>query len=312
MKLFALFVSALFAAVVLAACGGSGDSTAADQPKLEMSPAEIAKLPKARIEARQGLPPDKLVVHDLRRGSGAVMRRGDTMLIDWAEVPYGRELESRPGERQLKFTWGTYIKGWEDGLPGMRVGGRRELTVPPRLGDTGRTVIYVVDLLAIERGEEPVPLAEEKETGTSPSTKPASRRESGPETRMSRAEIAKLPPLTIPRQSDPPPRRMEVRDLREGSGATLAKQDLAEVRWFQVNYPEVQKRSRSGLYGPQLFGLDNTVKGWAVGLPGMKVGGRRELILPPNLVYPRWKPSWGYKPYVRIYVVDLIGVKPPS
>jgi peptidylprolyl isomerase len=129
---------------------------------------------------------------------------------------------------------------------------------------------------------------------------------------MSKAEIAKLPPLTIARQSGPPPRHMEVVDLRKGSGAVVTKRTPVEVHWFQVNYPEVQKRSRSGLYGPQTFPLDNVVKGWAVGLPGMRVGGRRELILPPKLVYPRWEPSWGYAPYVRIYVVDLLGVKAPS
>src|SRR4249919_538349 len=115
-----------------------------------MSSAEIAKLPEIRIGTLLGPKPQKLVIHDLRKGSGAAMKRGDTILIDWAEVPYGKALEASPSERQLKFSFGKYIEGWEDGLPGMRVGGRRELIVPPRLGDTGFTMIYVVDLLGIE------------------------------------------------------------------------------------------------------------------------------------------------------------------
>lgn len=161
MKFLALFAAALSVAVALAACGTSGDSTAAEQP-LEMSSAEIAKLPQVKIGVRHGPTPDKLVIHDLRNGSGAAMKRGDTMLIDWAEVPYGKALESSPGERQLKFSWGRYIEGWEDGIPGMRVGGRRELIVPPRLGDTGLTMVYVIDLLGIERGEGPIPAVEEE------------------------------------------------------------------------------------------------------------------------------------------------------
>ncbi len=131
----------------------------------------------------------------------------------------------------------------------------------------------------------------------------------GPKRSMSKKEIAKLPKLTIAKQSGPPPRQIEVIDLRKGSGATVTKQDAVNVHWFQSLYPEALKRSQSGLYGPHSFGLDETVRGWQVGLPGMKVGGRRELILPPKLVYPRWKPSWGYAPYVDLYVIDLLGVK---
>jgi len=47
------------------------------------------------------------------------------------------------------------------------------------------------------------------------------------------------------------------------------------------------------------------------GFTGMKVGGRRVLIVPPKLDYPRWKPSWGYAGYVTVYVIDLVGMEPP-
>jgi peptidylprolyl isomerase len=123
---------------------------------------------------------------------------------------------------------------------------------------------------------------------------------------MSKKEIAKLPKLTIAKQSGPPPRRLEVIDLRKGSGAVVTRKDAVFVRYLQVNYAEALQRSRTGLYGPRSFGLDEVVKGWRLGLPGMKVGGRRELILPPRLVYPRWKPSWGYTPYTDIYLIDLL------
>lgn len=126
---------------------------------------------------------------------------------------------------------------------------------------------------------------------------------------MSKRQIAGLPKLTIAKQSGPPPRHLEAIDLRKGSGTALTKNDAAYVRYYVASYPEVLKHSRTGRYGPRSFGLNEVVKGWEDGLPGMRVGGRRELILPPQYVYPRWKPSWGYAPYVDIYLIDLLAVE---
>ncbi len=126
---------------------------------------------------------------------------------------------------------------------------------------------------------------------------------------MSKQQIARLPKLTIAKQSGPPPKHLEVIDLRKGSGTALTMNDAAYVRYYVASYPEAVKHSRTGRYGPRSFGLNEVVKGWEDGLPGMRVGGRRELILPPRYVYPRWKPSWGYEPYVDIYLIDLLAVE---
>jgi peptidylprolyl isomerase len=108
---------------------------------------------------------------------------------------------------------------------------------------------------------------------------------------MSKAEVAKLPPLTIPPPSGPPPKRFEIVDLREGSG------------------PVVSGLS-GGVASRRGWGLaEEASNAFLVGLPGMRVGGRRELIVPPKVAYPRWQPSWGYAPYVSVYVVDLLGVE---
>ena len=147
------------------------------------------------------------------------------------------------------------------------------------------------------------------ESRTPAKAEAAASRPAGQKLAMSKGEIAKLPKLTIAKQSGPPPRHIEVIDIREGAGATVRKTDHVFVRFLQVTYPEALKRSRAGLYGPTSYGLNETVRGWTVGLPGMRVGGRRELILPPKLVYPRWKPSWGYAPFVDIYLIDLLGVE---
>jgi peptidylprolyl isomerase len=147
--------------------------------------------------------------------------------------------------------------------------------------------------------------------------KPAPRRPLAPTVVMSKAKIAKLPPLTIPRQSGPPPRHLKIVDLRKGSGPGVPKNDLVTnrekvfIRYFEVSYPVARKGPHTGQYGPRKYLLAETVEGLARALPGMKVGGRREIIIPPRLVYPRWRPSWGYEPYVDVYLVDLLGMEPP-
>jgi peptidylprolyl isomerase len=129
--------------------------------------------------------------------------------------------------------------------------------------------------------------------------------------KMSKAEIAKLPPLTIAKQSGPPPRHLQIVDLRKGTGATVTKHDAVTIRYFDAPYPEVLKESKTGVYGPSSFALVQSVtKGLIMGIPGMKVGGRRELIMTPRLVYPRWQPNWGYTPFVDVYVIDLLAIRP--
>ncbi len=153
---------------------------------------------------------------------------------------------------------------------------------------------------------------EAKEVAATPPPPPR-----GPTVKMSRAEIAKLPPLTIPRPSGPPPRHLEIVDLRKGSGPGVPKRDWVTnreevfIRYVQASYPEARAGRSTEPFGPRRILPENTIRGLAMGLTGMKVGGRRWLILPPKLMYPRWKPSWGYAPYVTVYAVDLVGMEPP-
>jgi peptidylprolyl isomerase len=134
---------------------------------------------------------------------------------------------------------------------------------------------------------------------------------------MSKAETAKLSPLTIPAPSGPPPRTLRVTDIRVGAGPRVPKRDWVTnreevyIRYVQASYPEARAGNLEGPFKPGRTLLEDSSRGLAMGLTGMKVGGRRELIVPPRLTYPRWRPSWGYAPYVTVYVVDLLGMEPP-
>ncbi|HVL80789.1 MAG TPA: FKBP-type peptidyl-prolyl cis-trans isomerase [Actinomycetota bacterium] len=115
-----------------------------------------------------GEPPGELLVQDVVTGEGEVLREGDTFTVHYVGVSWQRrEIFDRtwPGE-PASFGWDGVIDGWRRGIAGMRVGGRRGLVVPPELGyDDGETMIFVVDLLGVQRpaevgagaGEAPAP-----------------------------------------------------------------------------------------------------------------------------------------------------------
>lgn len=93
---------------------------------------------------------------DVRKGSGEKVGPGDEVAVEFLMLRYApreRIDSNRQGApRRFELGAGTEIPGWEKGLRGMRVGGRRKLVVPPRLvfpGQSGPedTMVYVVDLL---------------------------------------------------------------------------------------------------------------------------------------------------------------------
>jgi peptidylprolyl isomerase len=118
---------------------------------------------RPKVTVPKGPPPKKLVVRDLEEGAGPPAKYGDELTIMYAARYYttGKPFSAswdwgKPTTFELGA--GKYDAGWETGLPGMRVGGRRELIVPG--GFTGRTgfppgsgpedtLVYVVDLFAI-------------------------------------------------------------------------------------------------------------------------------------------------------------------
>jgi FKBP-type peptidyl-prolyl cis-trans isomerase len=118
---------------------------------------------------------------------------------------------------------------------------------------------------------------------------------------MSKGEVARLPKLEIKRRKTPAPKKLMVRDLRRGTGAPVRPRGAILVDFFDVKYGSAQHKNWSGRFGPTKFGYTGTIKGWQVGLRGMRVGGRRELIVPPSL---------GYEGKTIVYVIDLLAVYP--
>lgn len=136
---------------------GSADTAAAEE-----EPVSSGKKPKVTVP--EGAPPKKLVTKDLKEGTGPAAKAGDDVTMDYVGVSYStkKEFDSSFTSGQpfdLTLGQGQVIAGWDEGIVGMKVGGRRELIIPPDMayGAQGRpptikpneTLVFVVDLLAI-------------------------------------------------------------------------------------------------------------------------------------------------------------------
>lgn len=117
---------------------------------------------KPEVDFIEGPAPTELVVIDLLSGDGAEAKPGDTVEVHYVGVDFGsgEEFDSSWNRGQsIEFPLRGLIRGWQEGIPGMRVGGRRRLVVPPELAYgpaggghrlSGQTLVFVIDLLGVK------------------------------------------------------------------------------------------------------------------------------------------------------------------
>jgi len=166
-------------ALVLALVGGSDNNsvataqstptpttTSSATPAAPTSCAAISPNPPAAGEPTvppvTGKPTGALVVKDIKLGKGAAAKSGQTLTVNYVGVSCstGKAFDaSYPRKQPFSFTLGKgqVIQGWDQGLVGMKVGGRRELVIPAALGygaagsgsiKPNETLIFVVDLVS--------------------------------------------------------------------------------------------------------------------------------------------------------------------
>jgi peptidylprolyl isomerase len=182
---FLLAALPLLSAGVVAGCGSSNSDTASIQPPPSESqtltftatttsstgptgptivtPSHGALSVRPTITVPKTSPPKSLVSKDLITGTGAAAKAGDTITVNYVGALYnnGKVFDASWDRNQPYSTpigEGALIKGWDEGMLGMRVGGRRELIIPPSLayGKTGQgpipgnsTLVFIVDLLGL-------------------------------------------------------------------------------------------------------------------------------------------------------------------
>ena len=174
-----LLTLALVLTAGIAACGeddepasGSGAESAATATPTETASADgveaivqaIGKDTKSKpeIPAPQGDPPPELVIRDIVPGKGPKAKAGDNLSMQYAGNSWstGQQFDASWDRGAQPFTFplgaGQVIPGWDEGLVGLRKGGRRLLIIPPDMGygpngtpdgaiQPNETLIFVVD-----------------------------------------------------------------------------------------------------------------------------------------------------------------------
>jgi FKBP-type peptidyl-prolyl cis-trans isomerase len=268
---------ALVGALTLAACGSDGgdDSVAAEDSRgdeAEASEEDPASEDtedtadagaKPVVEIPAGEAPEGLEIIDLVEGEGAEAAAGDLVTAHYVGVLHddGTEFDSswdrgQPFEFQLGG--GQVIVGWDEGIEGMKVGGRRMLVIPSDLayGEAGSggtigpdaALVFVVDLVDLlvlpDPSEEPTVEIPDEVTG-----------------------------------------ELEIVDVVEGDGEELEAGDTATIHYVLALKSSGQTEDSSWAAQPVTvpIGTGNVIAGWDEGLLGMKEGGRRFIVVPPEM-----------------------------
>lgn len=119
---------------------------------------------KPEISLPEGSPPDELVIVDLIEGDGAEVPSDATVTTHYVGVSWrkgGQQFDASWDRRQpIQFPLSGVIQGWTRGIPGMRVGGRRLLVIPPDQGYGSRsptpaiapndTLVFVIDMVDVD------------------------------------------------------------------------------------------------------------------------------------------------------------------
>lgn len=209
-------------------------------------------------------------IRDLKEGLGdpCPPKSGVTMhYTGWKEdgevfdsTREGAKAKGVPAEFQLK----NLIKGWQEGIPGMKRGSVRKLVISPEkaygpasranpLG--GKTLIFEVELVDFT----PPPPAPKLSDGTDPNAPDPGLKDIG--------------------------EGLKIRDIKEGSGDPVKEGATVTIHytgWLTTGEVFDNSRPRGE---PNTFGLGGLVQGWQKGIPGMKPGGVRKLVVPPELGY---------------------------
>ena len=159
---FALAAAALTIMSVLTGCTTDGGAPGANPEAIKSSlPTVSDNAGEAPvISAPNGAPPTELVIEDVIVGKGRETSLESTVTVHYTLMAWsnGQVLESSWGQGPATFPLSNLIPGWQEGIPGMKEGGRRLLVIPPDKGygpagqgsvGPNETLVFAIDLLAI-------------------------------------------------------------------------------------------------------------------------------------------------------------------
>jgi FKBP-type peptidyl-prolyl cis-trans isomerase len=317
-RIAAAFLLPLIAAGVLAGCGGSGPSSSGDPNTAVTVSGAFGHQPTVTIPAQKAS--GRLSIKTPIVGKGQPLPSGDAILGNFAVY-----LWSGTTHKQLQSTFTSTpamlppqlgLPGLVTALRGKKMGSRVVAVLPPKYGygthgnpnigvSPTDTTVWVVDLI-----EAFSPTAAASGTHVSSG--------GGRLPRVSNAK-ASAPVITTPKSR--PPRKLVMKTLIRGNGALLSHGEIvvAQVvgavwrtgRVFYSTWPSAASRAGTP-FSFQLGG--QVISGWNKGLPGVPVGSRVMLVVPPADGYGK---AGNSQAGIRgtdtlVFVVDILGALPKS
>jgi peptidylprolyl isomerase len=146
-------------------------------------------------------------------------------------------------------------------------------------------------------------------TTTTTTSSPASTTATSTSTTPLPAALKTKPPVVVP--TGPAPKKLVIKDLIQGTGPAATAASTVSVQYVGVLFKGGKQFDASwndGSGQPVSFPLSGVIQGWQQGIPGMKVGGRRELIIPPSLAYKNQAQAKIPANSTLVFVIDLHGV----
>ena len=258
-----LLALTLSSTLLIAACGGDDSSTTTEAPSsteasATSDPADLTDEPTVSLPAEI---PTELVITDITEGEGEEASEGSTVYVYYVGVlsEDGKRFDGNFGSDPFAVTLGTgaVIKGWDTGLLGMKVGGRRQLDIPADLayGSAGSgeaippdsAISFIVDVVAIVPPIDP----------------------------------ADAPEITIEGGDNVDALVSEDLVVGDGDEATTGSNVLVHIIAFNGATGE-ELATTWGDPSPVALLLEEggSLPGLVEGIPGMKGGGRRQLTIP--------------------------------
>lgn len=285
MQIKTLFGSLLGIAVISAApvCVARSVLSMAGQNRTSPAPITLADKPAVKFIKVHKLA-DGLKIEDIRMGHGPAARTGDSVSVHYTGwLANGTIFDASKFHGDTPFTFqlgaGQVIKGWDIGVVGMRAGGIRQLVIPASLAygrqgapptiPPGATLTFRIHMLTIHGASGAVRHHRKAQAAKqSFSAKPATKF-------LKRWKLAD---------------GLKLEEIKLGQGPKVKNGETIAVHYTGW-LPNGKVFDSSRMHGNQQFtfqvGAGQVIKGWDVGVLGMRVGGVRQLVIPAKLAYGR-------------------------
>ena len=246
----------------------------------------------------------KLTVCDLVQGSGAAIAAGSSITAQYVGIGAvsGKKFDSSWDRgKPATFSLSGVIPGWTKGIPGMKIGGRRLLVIPGALAyganppsadiAANEALVFVVDAVPT-----PVPTVGPHVEGTAGVTVGGA--------------AGKEPTITVS-PATAQVSQLTISDITVGTGAEAKPGATVTVQYVAAAGSTGKTFDSSWTTGkPAQFDLSQIITGIADGVPGMKVGGRRLVVMPGDLGFgasvPQGLDIKANEPLV--FVIDLVSI----